>query len=82
MNTGTSTGLAAAEKLLKAWTEGWGQIMELYKNMVEQTKRYRSMKPKILLRIASILMLLHTAGHTMGALTWKEAPNAAVGTSC
>ncbi|WP_295799146.1 hypothetical protein [Mucilaginibacter sp.] len=36
------------------------------------------MKPKILLRIASILMLLHTAGHTMGALTWNDAPNAAV----
>ena len=36
------------------------------------------MKPKILLRIASILMLLHTAGHTMGALTWSDAPNAAV----
>jgi len=27
------------------------------------------------LRIASILMLLHTAGHTIGALTWKQAPN-------
>jgi len=36
------------------------------------------MKPKILLRIASVLMLLHTAGHTMGALTWNEAPNAEV----
>ncbi|MEP6612458.1 MAG: hypothetical protein ABJA76_11250 [Mucilaginibacter sp.] len=36
------------------------------------------MKPKLLLRIASILMLLHTAGHIMGALTWAEAPNAAV----
>ena len=36
------------------------------------------MKPKILLRIASILMFLHTAGHTMGALTWSEAPNARV----
>jgi hypothetical protein len=36
------------------------------------------MKPKILLRIASILMLLHTAGHTIGALTWSDAPNAAV----
>ncbi len=36
------------------------------------------MKPQILLRIASILMLLHTAGHTMGALTWSDAPNAAV----
>ena len=36
------------------------------------------MKPKILLRIAGILMLLHTAGHTVGALTWKDAPNARV----
>lgn len=36
------------------------------------------MKPKLLLRIAAILMLLHTLGHTMGALTWKEAPNPAV----
>ena len=36
------------------------------------------MKAKILLRIAAVLMLLHTAGHTMGALTWKEAPNARV----
>jgi heme A synthase len=24
-------------------------------------------------------MLLHTIGHTMGALTWTEAPNAAIG---
>ncbi|MDB5144602.1 MAG: hypothetical protein JWQ66_3315 [Mucilaginibacter sp.] len=38
------------------------------------------MKAKLLLRIASILMLLHTAGHTIGALTWKEAPNARVAT--
>jgi len=36
------------------------------------------MKPKILLRIAAILMFLHTIGHTIGALSWKEAPNAAV----
>jgi len=36
------------------------------------------MKPKIPLRIASGLMLLHTIGHTMGALTWKQAPNARV----
>lgn len=35
------------------------------------------MKAKTLLRIASILMLLHTLGHTMGALTWKKAPDAA-----
>jgi hypothetical protein len=37
------------------------------------------MKPKLLLRIAAILMFLHTIGHTFGALTWKNAPNAAVG---
>ncbi|MES2110928.1 MAG: hypothetical protein V4577_19380 [Bacteroidota bacterium] len=36
------------------------------------------MKPKIFIRISSVLMLLHTAGHTMGALTWKEAPNSTV----
>ena len=38
------------------------------------------MKAKTLLRTASILMLLHAAGHTVGALTWKEAPNARVAT--
>lgn len=27
------------------------------------------------LRLASILMLLHAIGHTVGALTWKKAPN-------
>lgn len=36
------------------------------------------MKSKLLLRIAAIFMLLHLAGHTMGALTWKQAPNASV----
>jgi len=36
------------------------------------------MKTKLLLRIAAVLMLLHTAGHTMGALSWKEAPNARI----
>jgi len=36
------------------------------------------MKPKLLLRIAAILMFLHTIGHTLGALSWKNAPNAAV----
>jgi hypothetical protein len=36
------------------------------------------MKAKILLRIAAIIMLLHTIGHTIGALTWRDAPNAAV----
>ncbi|MES2375968.1 MAG: hypothetical protein V4553_05300 [Bacteroidota bacterium] len=35
------------------------------------------MKAKILLRTGSIIMLLHTMGHTVGALTWKEAPNVA-----
>ena|SRR5437879_3648919 len=37
------------------------------------------MKPKLLLRIAGTLMLLHTIGHTFGALSWKKAPNTAVG---
>jgi hypothetical protein len=36
------------------------------------------MKAKTLLRTAAVLMLLHTAGHTVGALTWKQAPNAAM----
>ncbi len=36
------------------------------------------MKPKLLLRIASILMLLHTIGHTIGSLTWKDSPDPAV----
>jgi hypothetical protein len=36
------------------------------------------MKTKLLLRIAAVIMLLHTLGHTMGALTWKEAPNTRV----
>jgi hypothetical protein len=33
------------------------------------------MKPKFLLRLAAVVMLLHTIGHTFGALTWKHAPN-------
>jgi hypothetical protein len=37
------------------------------------------MKPKLLLRIAAILMFLHTIGHTFGALSWKNAPNPLVG---
>lgn len=37
------------------------------------------MKPKLLLRIAAILMFLHTIGHTFGALSWKNAPNSFVG---
>ena len=35
------------------------------------------MNPKILLRIAAIIMLLHTIGHTMGALTWRKTPDLA-----
>ena len=37
------------------------------------------MKPKLLLRIGAILMFLHTIGHTIGALSWKDAPNPSVG---
>ncbi|MHA4808459.1 LIC_13387 family protein [Flavitalea flava] len=37
------------------------------------------MKPKLLLRIAAALMLLHTIGHSIGALSWKKAPNAQIG---
>ena len=33
------------------------------------------MKPKPLLRIASISMFLHAVGHTIGALSWKQAPD-------
>ena len=36
------------------------------------------MTPKLLFRIAAVTMLLHTIGHTIGALTWKKAPDAAV----
>lgn len=36
------------------------------------------MKPKLLLRIASVVMLLHAIGHTMGTLTWKDSPDPAV----
>lgn len=36
------------------------------------------MKPKTLLRIAAFFVLLHTIGHTIGALTWKQAPNQAI----
>jgi hypothetical protein len=38
------------------------------------------MKPKILLRVAAIIMLLHTTGHTMGTLGWKKGPNATIQT--
>jgi hypothetical protein len=33
---------------------------------------------KIALRIAAVLMLLHTLGHTIGSLTWKNTPNVRV----
>src|ERR1700758_563777 len=36
------------------------------------------MNPKLLLRVASVVMMLHTIGHSIGALTWKQAPNAAI----
>lgn len=36
------------------------------------------MRPKLLLRIAAVIMLLHTAGHSVGALTWTQAPNVRV----
>jgi hypothetical protein len=34
------------------------------------------MKPKILLRIAAILIFIHSVLHTFGFSTWKEAPDA------
>jgi hypothetical protein len=37
------------------------------------------MSSKLLLRIAATMMLLHTIGHSIGALTWKAPPNPAVG---
>ena len=37
------------------------------------------MNSKILLRIAAFLMLFHTIGHTMGALTWDQPPTPAAG---
>ncbi|MDB5118104.1 MAG: hypothetical protein JWQ79_3596 [Mucilaginibacter sp.] len=36
------------------------------------------MSAKLFLRIAAVVMLLHAVGHTMGALSWKKAPNTAV----
>ena len=33
------------------------------------------MKPKPLLRIASISVFLHAVGHSIGALTWKKGPD-------
>ena len=35
------------------------------------------MKPKLLLRIAAIVMLLHDVGHTFGHLTWKQSADPA-----
>jgi len=37
------------------------------------------MNNKILLRIAAGLMVLHTIGHTIGALTWDQPPTPATG---
>jgi hypothetical protein len=36
------------------------------------------MKAKTLLRIGAVLMLLHAAGHTIGALTWKQTSDTAM----
>lgn len=36
------------------------------------------MSAKLMLRIAAALMLLHTAGHSLGAFTWDQSPNAKV----
>lgn len=30
------------------------------------------MKPKLLLRIAAVIMLLHAVGHTLGVATWQK----------
>ena len=35
------------------------------------------MKPKVLLRIASIVVFAHDVGHTFGHLSWKETPDPA-----
>ena len=35
------------------------------------------MNPKLLLRTAAIIMLLHAIGHTIGASTWKKTPDVA-----
>ncbi|MGQ4828139.1 LIC_13387 family protein, partial [Enterococcus faecalis] len=34
--------------------------------------KHIAMKPKILLKIASVLMLLHALGHTIGIITWQK----------
>jgi hypothetical protein len=36
------------------------------------------MKSKVLLRVASIVMLLHNAGHMVGATTWKQSEDPAM----
>jgi hypothetical protein len=36
------------------------------------------MSRKLLLRVASVLMLLHTMGHSIGAFTWKNTPDTAM----
>ena len=36
------------------------------------------MKYKLFLRFAAATMLFHTLGHTIGALTWRKAPNGAI----
>ena len=33
------------------------------------------MTPKILLRIAAAIILLHNIGHTLGHINWKKAPD-------
>lgn len=35
------------------------------------------MKPKLLLRIASVVMFAHDVGHTFGHLSWKATPDPA-----
>ena len=36
------------------------------------------MQPKVLLRIGALLMLLHSIGHTFGAIGWTKAPNSKI----
>ena len=33
------------------------------------------MKPKLLLRLASIVVIFHDMGHTFGAVTWRQSPD-------
>jgi hypothetical protein len=44
---------------------------------VFNTFNNHKMKHKILLRSASIIILIHNLGHTFGALTWKHADDPA-----